>query len=192
MTTGIRSVTMDDLAQRLGVSKKTLYKHFANKRDLVEQTMACHVATEAKTLDAISADAENAIDEMLRITRHVNAQFAGINPATVFETRKYYPRSWQVFEEYKNRVIYERILTNLRQGMEQGLYRPEINAEILARIYVARIDVFFDPRVFPHDRFRITDIYREFMDYHIRGIASREGVAYLEKRINRQEQHDPS
>ncbi len=187
LTIGVRSITMDDLAHKLGISKKTLYKYFSNKRDLVEQSMIHRVAGEECTLEAITRDAENAIDEMLRMTRHVNAQFAVLNPAAVFDTKKYYPKSWAIFEEFKNRVIYQRVLKNLKDGIGQGLYRSEINADVLARIYVARIDAFFDPQLFPHDQFRITDVYREFMNYHIRGIASRKGVTYLEERINRQE-----
>ncbi len=188
LTIGVRSVTMDDLAQRLGISKKTLYKYFSNKRDLVEKSMIHHVTAEECQLEAIAASAENAIDEMLRITQHVNAQFAMLNPASVYDTKKYYPKSWALFEEYKNRVIYQRVLKNLKDGIKQELYRSEINAVVLARIYVGRIDMFFDPQVFPHDQFRITDVYKEFMNYHIRGIASRKGVLYLEERINRQEQ----
>lgn len=187
-TVGVRSVTMDDVAQHMGMSKKTLYKYFCNKRDLVEKAMMHHVSTEVCELEGISTNAENAIDEMLRITRHVNAQFASLNPAIVYETKKYYPKSWALFEGYKNHVIHDRILQNLKDGIAQGLYRHEINPVVLAKIYVARIDLFFDPQLFPPEQFRITDVYREFMNYHIRGIASRRGVVYLEERINRQEQ----
>ena len=69
--------------------------------------MIHHVTAEECQLEAIAASAENAIDEMLRITQHVNAQFAMLNPASVYDTKKYYPKSWALFEEYKNRVIYQ-------------------------------------------------------------------------------------
>ena|GEM_PF-151058 len=187
-TVGVRSVTMDDVAQHMGMSKKTLYKYFSNKRDLVEKAMVHHVSAEVCSLEDITNSAENAIDEMLRITRHVNAQFASMNPAIVYETKKYYPKSWALFEGYKNHVIHDRILQNLKDGIAQGLYRGEINPVVLAKIYIARIDLFFDTQLFPPEQFRLTEVYREFMNYHIRGIASRKGVVYLEERINRQEQ----
>ncbi len=188
-TCGVRSLSMDDLAQDLGVSKKTLYKYFVSKKDLVEQSMLRHVSEEECSLEVITGQAENAIDEMLLITRHVTALFATLNPALIYETRKYYPESWAIFEQYKSRSIYQRILHNLRQGIEQGLYRPEIEAEVIAKIYISKMDLFFDTQLFPPDKYRTSDIYREFMNYHIRGIASRKGVNDLEKRINPQQEH---
>jgi AcrR family transcriptional regulator len=187
MSQGVRSLTMDDVSQELGMSKKTLYKYFRNKRDLVEQVMRYHVTCEEAILNRISAEAENAIDELLLVMRHVSERFASINPSVVYDTRRFYPRSWAVFEGYKNRVIYQRMRQNLLDGIAQGLYRAELSVEVLARVHVARVDLFFDPELFPPGQFTLAETYREFMNYHIRGIASRKGVLYLEKRINREE-----
>jgi AcrR family transcriptional regulator len=184
MQHGLRKVTMDFAAAELGVSKKTLYKYFSNRPDMVSKTLHWHIEQESCQLVEIKAEAENAIDEMLKVATHVNEQLALLNPNAVLEARQYYPEAWEFMENYHREHLRETIESNLKAGIREGLYRQDLNPEIIARLYVGRMDVFFDPEYFPANQFRITEVYREFMNYHIRGIASREGVAYLESRLN--------
>jgi len=102
----------------------------------------------------------------------------------VFDTQRYYPESWALFDQHKHRYIYRHVLENLRRGMDEGLYRKDLDTDVMARIYVGRVEVFFDTKLFPPTRYRVHDVYAQFMNYHIRGLASAEGVAYLESRGN--------
>ncbi|MFT7589632.1 MAG: AcrR family transcriptional regulator [Limisphaerales bacterium] len=180
---GLRSVTMDDVAGKLGISKKTLYKHFDNKRDLIEKSIIRFLELEKKDLTKIREEAENAVEEMLLMGEYANKHLAELNPAAVYDARKYFPRSWVHLENYRHEFIYECILDNLERGKETGLYRDDINPDIIARMYTARMDMFFDPLIFPPGKYSLILIYQSFMDCHIRGIASSDGVAYLERHL---------
>ncbi len=194
MRIGVRSVTMDDVAGALGVSKKTLYKHFRNKGDLVEQTMRRHFRHESCRLEDIRGSSENAIDALLQTSEHIARTLAGLNPAVLHDVRKYYPETWALFEDHKHDYVTGYVADNLRRGMAEGLYRHDLDPDILARIYTGRMDLFFDARLFPPERYRLVDVYAEFLDYHVRGIASPAGVAYLESRdgIRRLFRTDPA
>ncbi len=180
MQVGVRTVTMDDVAGELGVSKKTLYKHFRNKGDLVQQCMQRHVSEEKCALESIKGEAENAIDALLRTNAHIARQLATLNPAVLYDTQKYYPQTWALFDGYKHQYIYRHVVDNLNRGMDEGLYRADLDPDVIGRIYIGRIDLFFDTKLFPPDRYRILNVHSQFMDYHVRGIASPQGVAYLE------------
>jgi AcrR family transcriptional regulator len=180
MKVGVRTVTMDDVASELGISKKTLYKHFRNKGDLVQQCMQRHISEEQCALQSIKQESENAIDALLQTTAHIARQLATLNPAVMHDAQKYYPETWALFDGYKHQFVYRHVVENLERGKAEGIYRGDLNPDVIGRIYVGRMDLFFDTKLFPPDRYRIVDVYAQFMDYHVRGIASPEGVAYLE------------
>lgn len=181
MSYGIKSVTMDDVARELGISKKTLYKHFQNKKDLVKQTTLFHFETEKEKMFEIQDDSANAIDEMIKLAEHVSRQLSGINPSITYDTQKYYPESWKIFLDYKINFVFSCIRANLSKGIEQGYYRASMNPDIIARLYIGKVEVMFDNVLFPIGEFSLATIYYEFIQYHLRGIASPKGLEYLDK-----------
>jgi AcrR family transcriptional regulator len=187
MRGGVRSVTMDDVASDLGVSKKTLYKYFPSKKALVLSAVKRHIGCDQEEVEKIRDLADNAIDEVLRITQFVHGQIVRMNPAVVVETKKYFRESWQLFDEFRHEFIYRQITDNIQRGISEGLYRSEIIPEIIAKLYVGKMDMFFDPILFPPTEFNLAEVYEQYMDHHIRGMASEKGIAYLEKRKNRDE-----
>ena len=185
MRYGIKSVNMDDVARELKMSKKTLYKYVRDKLDLVCQVMKGHCDLEVSTLANLVTDSENAIDELILISNYVSGQLNEVHPSIHYDLQKYYPEAWEVFYEHKNGYVLECVMLNLKRGIEEGLYRENINAEILSRLYVAKIDMVFDPAVFPTRQFRFSEVHREMVRYHIRGIASDKGIEYLQERIKK-------
>ena len=158
MRYGIKSITMDDIARELGISKKTLYQHFDNKKDLVKKSTQFHIAGEQEDIEAISKSAENAIDEMVQISRYIKRKLAVLSPTTLFDFRKYYPESWQVFLDHKVKYIYNCIASNLERGIQEGLYREDLDVDVLAKIYVARLEIFADNEVFPFHKLSLIHI----------------------------------
>ena len=118
---------------------------------------------------------------MVQISRYIKRKLAVLSPTTLFDFRKYYPESWQVFLDHKVKYIYNCIASNLERGIQEGLYREDLDVDVLAKIYVARLEIFADNEVFPFHKYNVTKVYREFIRYHIRGIASPKGVEYLEQ-----------
>ena len=186
MRCGIKSVTMDDIARELKISKKTLYQFVTDKADLVCKTITQHCALEEKITSQILEQYENAIDELVGITMHVSEQLQQIHPSIHYDLEKYYPDAWKVFNDHKERHIFKCVSGNLTQGILQGLYRKNLNVPIIAKIYISRIDVLFDGAVFPPNEYSFKEVFYEMMRYHIRGIASEKGIAYLTEKIKKE------
>ncbi|MEZ4949358.1 MAG: TetR/AcrR family transcriptional regulator [Saprospiraceae bacterium] len=129
---GIKSVTMDYIAQNLGISKKTLYQIVDNKADLISKIVLNHVNKETQCINQISTEAENAISEMLNISRYNIQKLREISPVAVFEMQKYYRKSWEQIESLHREQIYKVIFENIEKGKKEGLYREEINSDIVA------------------------------------------------------------
>lgn len=182
---GVKSVTMDDLAAHLGVSKKTLYQHFDNKSDLVEKTLSAHLDLEKEAVIALRKGAANAIDEIFRLGQHVSAHLQTVNPSILFDLKRYYPKAWGIMEEHKNVFIYQHILNNIKRGKSENLYRQDIDPEIIARIYLNMINMIIQPD-FQSDQQEVVRHYQEYLSYHVRGIASKEGFKVLEA-LNQQQ-----
>lgn len=171
---------MDDLARAMGVSKKTIYQFVDNKADLVDKTMERHLEVEVNIMGQIHSQSENAIDEMFEIGRYVAKHLRMLHPNILNDLQKYYPKAWNRLQDFKVKHVRRTIFTNIENGMQQGLYRKDMNAEIVARIYSAKAECVVDQNLFPFNQFAITDVYREFLNHHIRGIASKKGLQYLE------------
>lgn len=186
MRLGIKSLTMDDVATQLRMSKKTLYEHFTDKNDLVEQAVTAVCSFHRDTINAICTRGLNAIDENEEITRFIVAQVGNMHPSVQFDLQKYHPKAWEIMEQREQEDIYTCVSTNLRKGITEGLYREDLDVEVITRLYIARIDSTWDGRVFPTDQFNLSDVLWKHFEYHIRGIASKKGVAYLEKKAKKE------
>lgn len=181
MRYGVKSVTMDDVARELGISKKTLYLYFSNKNDLVNKVTEFHFVQENQAMCALSGQSKNAIDEMLNMSRWISTQMTGINPVLIYDLRKHHPEASQLFVSHRNTEIYQSIYNNIKRGIAEGLYREDLHVEIITRSYIGRMEVVIDPEIFPPGSFSFQEIHREFILYHLRGVASKKGLQYLEK-----------
>ena len=183
MRYGIKSLTMDDISRHLGISKKTLYHFVTDKKDLVKQCVELTVTAEQCMLCEFATEKGNAIDELFLINKRISEKLQNMQPAVMFDLQKYYPDAWKVMESHKHCFIYDMMVKNINDGVTQGLYRDNVNAEIVARIYVGMIDKMFDAEFFPNRTFSFEILHREIARYHIRGIASEKGREYLNAKI---------
>ncbi|HMQ45928.1 MAG TPA: TetR/AcrR family transcriptional regulator [Saprospiraceae bacterium] len=183
MRYGIKSITMDDIAKELGISKKTLYQYVENKTDLIEQIFHRHIDEEKQAIDAIRQHSSDAIDEMLGIAKHVINELRTVSANVLYDLQKYYPPTWAMMEGLQKKHIFTVIKENLERGIRQGLYRANLNADIIAKLYVGKAMLLIDDDFFPLQNYNISDLYREYIYYHIHGIASAKGQQLLEKHL---------
>lgn len=186
MRFGIKSVTMDDVARELKVSKKTLYKYVKDKKDLVKKVMEGDCAMEEAKISEIVSNAENAIDEIVEITKHVAGKLKEVHPSIHFDLEKYYGEAWEVFHNHKKEFIYTCVLQNLKRGIKEGYYRKNLQPEIIAKIYASKIDLVFDGQLFPVTKYRFDEVYAEMMRYHLRGVASEKGIDYTTQKMKKE------
>ncbi|MFD0998425.1 TetR/AcrR family transcriptional regulator [Ohtaekwangia kribbensis] len=172
---GVRSISMDDIARHLSVSKKTLYQHFTDKEDIVTLVFEAVLSESRKEFEAIHHTAENAIDELAKLSVCLKKNVDEINPSLLFDLQKYYPKAWAVWLEFKRMCIYDSIKRNLDQGIAEGFYRPEINTEIISIVRMALIETAFDDKTFSHDKFRMTEVQMQIFEHFVFGILTDKG-----------------
>ncbi|MCB0836342.1 MAG: TetR/AcrR family transcriptional regulator [Bacteroidetes bacterium] len=175
MKHGVKSISMDDIARDLGISKKTIYQYFSNKEELVVEVSKTYFTREIQSCEGIAHKSENAVDEMMKVVYMSIKSLRDLNPSLIFDIQKYYPKAWEHFEAYKNGYVFDKLRENLRQGIEEGIYRDNINIDIVARMRISQIDASLNPNYFPPDIFHFSEIQIQMMENYILGIATEKG-----------------
>jgi len=183
MKNGIRSISMDDIAKELGMSKKTIYQYVANKTELVE--MVLDYMREKESNICIEGDIKNmnAIDILLAVSRNVSRQMKDLNPINAYELQKYYPSIYREFILKKRDHVYTTLKQNFEQGIAEGIYRNDLDIDLVARLYIQKLVDVHDPEFLSSVNFGFEKVFQVMFDNHIRGIANAEGLAYYEKQI---------
>jgi len=183
MKNGIRSISMDDIAKELGMSKKTIYQYVANKTELVE--MVLDFMREKESNVCIDGDITkmNAIDVLLAVSRNVSRQMKDLNPINAYELQKYYPSIYREFILKKRDHVYTTLKKNFEQGIAEGIYRNDLDIDLVARLYIQKLVDVHDPEFLSSVNFGFEKVFQVMFDNHIRGIANAEGLAYYEKQI---------
>ncbi len=183
LSCGIKSLTMDDIARELGISKKTLYLYCTDKEDLIIKSFAHYFKCEETFQESLQQKNLNAIDEIFEVSKHVAEMLKNLHPSVHYDLRKYYPEAWKIFSEYRKNFMLKCVSDNMEKGKKEGLYRANLNIPIVARIHIARIDVIFDGELFPASQFNFAEVFFELIRYHIRGIASPQGIEFFMEKI---------
>ncbi len=178
---GIKSVSMDDIATDLGMSKKTLYKTFTNKDEIVLGVMTTHLCQAQSECARVASHAADAVQEMLTISAWADQQFANIHPSIFHDLRKYYPTAWTLFRAHKSGFILEQITRNLRRGIAEGLFRADLDVEVLARLNLAQIELAFDPELYPPAQFAPIRVNKVFDEHFLLGVATLKGHRLFNK-----------
>ncbi|MDP4210635.1 MAG: TetR/AcrR family transcriptional regulator [Bacteroidota bacterium] len=180
---GIKSVTMDDVARELGMSKKTLYQYVKDKNELVSLVMDLEIESHQCFSEKIHAMNLSAIDEVLEIHKQVNRMIKERNPSQEYDLRKYYPEQYQKIMQVSRERIYNNIRDNIRKGKEEGVYRAEVNEEIIAKVQLMRLENSVFNEAFTVEEMTSPKFFLEIFVYHIRGIANEKGIKELESKL---------
>ncbi|GAB3894385.1 TetR/AcrR family transcriptional regulator [Larkinella knui] len=188
---GTRSITMDDISRDIGISKKTLYQHFTDKDDIVYQVMLYRLDKNRENVSCKMATAHNPIEEILLASEIMREHLAEMNPTLWFDVQRHYPRAWEVCTEFKEKFVLESIRANLKKGIEQALYRPEIDVEIMARLRVELIRMAFDTEVFPRGLTAMVEVQIQLLHHFVRGILTEKGLLIYNQYV-KEHQNDPA
>lgn len=181
MRYGIKSISMDDISRELGISKKTLYQFIDNKSELIEQIFQQQIECEKLDMANIRKESTDAVDEILRMARYVIEELRQISPTTMYDLQKYYRSTWRQMEALHQKHIYLLIRENIERGMKEGLYRAGVDADIIAKLYVAKTSMVADEDFFPPLQYNMEKLFKQYIMYHIHGVASAKGLALLQK-----------
>lgn len=179
MRFGIKSISMDDLCAELGISKKTLYQHVKNKNELIAETLDCNLTEHEVSLSGIENSDKDPIEQLLHFARLATEMLVRISPTTIHDLRKYHRSLWIDVDERRTKMIYSHMYKNLENGKAEGLYREDVDSDLIASLYVRMSKFMFDEKAIDASRERKIKLYFEFVKYHIRGIATIDGHKLL-------------
>ena len=181
---GLKSVSMDDIAGHAGVSKKTIYKSFEDKnhlvRLLVTELLTCH----NNALKQSIVDAKNAIEALINASGIPFNLIAAVNPGFMYEIEKFYPAIWKLVIEHKQNVLLPAIIENLKQGIEEGLYRPEMDIAFVADVRVQQIMTAFDVKTFTDRVIQCNKLLQQLTDLFLHAITTPNGKKLIDKYLN--------
>jgi AcrR family transcriptional regulator len=124
---GIKSVSMDDISRKLGISKKTIYSVINTKDELIDDVLISHLQKDKCDIKSILDQSHDAIDEMVRITRHILTFISSMTPSIIYDLKKYHPQAWNKIEKEHFSFIQQTIYNNLIRGQKEGLYRMDFD-----------------------------------------------------------------
>ena len=187
MKLGIKSLTMDDVASKLGMSKKTLYQYVSDKKDLVRKGMQIMIEEDVAEMQEVIDGSPTAIDELIGITKKCSSKLGEMHPAVIFDLQKYHPSAWKLMEEHKVSFIYNVMLDNLKRGIKEGYYRENINPLVIASVYMGMVDNMLNPEHPISKMVSLERLHVEIIRYHIKGVSNDKGNALLKETLSKEE-----
>ena len=182
-TYGIKSVSMEDISKELRISKKTLYQYVNNKTDLLQKVIDYQFYKDENRIVQVINNNYNAIDTLIEVSKLINEELKEFKPNIImFDLKKYYPDILEYLIDKKRRHFYDYIKSNLEQGIKEGLYRNDLNIDLITKLYIRKMEDMHDPDGFLNGNVSFEKIFEVMFDNHIRGIANEKGINYYEKK----------
>lgn len=173
---GVKSVTMDDVAKEIAISKKTLYKCFRDKESLVMCTVESHMRETEEAIEQIFIAEPNAIEQFHLITKYLISNQRKMSPSMIYDLKKYHPKSYEVFEHHRSTHIVKHLMVNIALGRQSGLYHDQFHAEIIANSFSLLSFNVFDSIDLNSMNIHQDDILIEIIKYHLRSISTQKGI----------------
>lgn len=183
-TYGIKSITMDDVARELGISKKTLYQFVENKNDLVVKMVEHLIESDKSAGECLRSESGDALEEMFGVIKHVNEEMSRIKSNVVYDLQKYHREAWEKMQDYQKGFLLSLVRDNLERGVREGLYRSDFNVDLVARMHVVESFIMFDESWFPRAQYPLNELFREFMVYYLHAIVSEAGLNKLKAKLS--------
>jgi AcrR family transcriptional regulator len=184
---GFKSVTMDDIARNIGVSKKTLYEQFKDKDELVLETVKYMLAKNQEETESAFKSAKNAVEQIIALLFIMERMVRGMNLVCYVDLTRHYPAANKYLQEHKESFLFQCISENLRQGIHEGLYRADIDVEIISRFRMESALIVFQNNIFPQEKYDTVTVNNQIFANYMYGIASLSGHKLITKYLSGQQ-----
>jgi len=177
---GIRSITMDDIAKHLGVSKKTIYQHYPDKDELVTAVTKYNISRHYTVMEqCIGLASADAIGEMYAVNQNMGDMIRSFNPIMFYDLQKYYPKAWAEFRAFRNNFIKTKIVENMKRGISEGIYRDNFDIDILAKMRLEQVDMTFNYDIYPSTEFHFHEVMLQLTLHFLHGLVNEKGLALI-------------
>lgn len=175
MQYGVRSVSMDEIARSAGMSKKTIYQHYADKDALVLAVIKDKIADNQQCSLNDLASARDAVHEVLLCIARMQDMFANMHPSLIFDLQKFFPSAFAQIQDHRFRFWGKIFTENIQRGIREELYRPELQVDVLVKARLENMMLAFNPVIYPNNRFRLVDVQTQLTEHFLFGMASLKG-----------------
>ena len=189
---GLKSITMDDLCRELGISKKTLYQYVNDKQDLIRKVIDYEIAIQKTAIEKMFRKDMNAIDELMHVNKQIHLSQSIHSPTFYFDLKKYFPAIYSDWIDAKRSKLHDLIIRNLEKGISEGLYRKDLNAGVISKLHVGRVEMLHTSGIIEMDGIDISTFIDEVFKYHIHGICNKQGLKYFTEILNESEKQSES
>lgn len=185
LTLGFKSVTMDDIANELGISKKTIYQHFANKTELVEASTLNLFETISEGIDHIREAGKNSVEEVFAIRSFMMQSLHNETASPFYQLQKFFPVIFSCLRTKQFEKMNACMMDNLTRGVELGIYRNDIDINFISRIYFTGLTGIKDTDIFPLKEFEANKLTKQYLEYHLRAIVTEKGLEILKETLEK-------
>lgn len=181
---GVKSVSMDDVAAELGISKKTLYQMVESKDALVLKVLSHHVMGRKDQCLSNSSNASNAIEEIFIVLDTNSQELSQMKANIINDLQKYHREAWLMIQRFHHEFVLKIIRENMTRGRQEGLYREDFDIDIIAKLHLGSAFLLFDEQLFPVGSTQRVVLFKEYMMHFLHGIVSAKGLTYLKKKLS--------
>jgi AcrR family transcriptional regulator len=178
---GVKSITMDDIAKHLGMSKRTIYENYSAKDDIVQELLLVHRNKIVYDIETYRQKSKDAIEEIILNMHHLKDLSDIMNARLLLELKKFHPKAWSEYQKFKRTILIHYTSDNLKRGIMQGIYRKDIDIDILSRLSIEQIELNWNPEIFPNTRQDIIRIQLVILYHFMHGIVNIKGYRLIEK-----------
>jgi AcrR family transcriptional regulator len=188
LQSGLRQVTMDELAQELGISKKTIYQYYKDKDDLVKAVVNLELKNHEAVCNSCGLSAENAIHEMFLLMENMKVMTQTMNPNAMMELEKHFPSAFEIIKNHKEEFLFSLIKQNLSKGIKEGCYRNDLDIDIVSKFRLETVFIPFNLRLFPLDKFNSLEVHTQLMEHFVYGLMTIKGHELMDqyKKLSKQ------
>lgn len=182
---------MDDISRDLGISKKTIYQYFKDKKDLVNNIVQVHINEDIAQFKRAMSEGENSVHSLIIVSQCLRDSLKDIKANIMHELHKFYPDAWMMFEDFKVNVMKESLISVIKRGQQEGYFRPEINAELMAVLRIEQVQIFMmNKELLPRDQTSLVEVQYQLFDHFIHGLFTIEGYKLFNQYNINNNQHE--
>ena len=175
MQFGIRTVTMDDISRDLGISKKTIYQYFKDKKELVNRITSQHLQVEEERFASTVKESQNSVHELMLVSQCLRESMKDMKMSMLNELHKFYPDAWIKYEDFKQGVLRDSIVRVIERGQEEGYFRKEVDPFLIATMRIEQVQSFIMMNLFPKEKYTLYKVQLQLFDHFIHGLFTEDG-----------------
>jgi TetR/AcrR family transcriptional regulator, cholesterol catabolism regulator len=181
---------MDEICNQIGISKKTIYQFYSDKDTLVDECMEMDMCNGKSECTIAAEMAENAVDEIFITLEFINQEFKDLNPIVMHDLKKFYPATFTKLNDHINKFYYSVIYTNLEKGISEGLYRKDLDLDVITKFRLNTIFLGFDQNAYPSDKYNLVKVTETLLEHFLYGIVTEKGLKLINEYKKRYQKHD--